>query len=424
MAAKDRTFKITPTGLQPASPKPLSSKRSVADITAKREEVLAKAAEAEFEVTVRNQLEYLRASRDAKALLAAEGWEEPPVQGSWAEQMQQPDQPLNWIIEGLLFEGANAVLNAVAKSGKTSLLINTADSMLSGEPLFGHFVVNAIAEGRSIAWWNAELAERQAKSWLHDFDFSRPEDFYPLHLRGYMMPFDVHRVEDWAVEWLSERRVSVWMLDPRSALYTGEENSNTELSAWLAAIDRIKRRAGVETVILVHHVSETATADSDELNAGRLLRGRGASRQEGWADVIWSYSGRFDEPRYLAALGRDVDVAPFGGLVMESGSRKLRFTGQRSTPSQDRKVSLAYAAYEAVTTAGEPVAAMALQAQLPGTKPNPKREAVAYAVSLGWLDEAPGPRNSKLYSPGAIDPRKRRLNVTTEDKETGSANPV
>ncbi|PWC03070.1 hypothetical protein DCE94_12400 [Agromyces badenianii] len=365
--------------------------------------------EAEREAKIEEQAEWLRVQRDARARLAAEGWEPPPAQGSWADQMDEPDDPINWLIPELVFEGANVVVNAQAKSGKTSLILNVAHALLSGDPLFGHFDVRALPADRSIAWWNAELFERQAKAWLRDFEVPRPQDFYPLHLRGYAMPFDVEQVESWAVEWLRERRVSVWLIDPQSALFTGEENSNTELGAWLSAIDRIKRRAGVETAFLVHHVSETTGEEGDDPNSGRLLKGRGASRLSGWADVLWSYSGRFDEPRYLAALGRDVDLPPFGGLHMAPGSRLLRWNGTRSTPTEDRRNSLALAAFDQVKAHGEPMKAGELQSALPGKKPDTKRRAIQHAVAQRWIKAEPGRQNSTLYSPGEVDPQHVRL---------------
>jgi hypothetical protein len=376
------------------------------------------ATEPDHEAKVQEQTERLRIQQEARSRLAAEGWEPPLTQGSWADQMAQPDEPVEWLIPELVFEGANVVVNAQAKSGKTSLILNVAHSLLSGDPLFGHFETKLLASGRSVAWWNAELSERQAKSWLRDFEVPRAEDFFPLHLRGHSMPFNEPQVEAWAVMWLRERCVSVWMLDPLSALFTGEENSNTEVGAWLAVIDRIKRRAGVETVFLVHHVAESSTGeDGDDPNAGRLLKGRGASRLTGWADVLWSYSGRFDEPRYLAALGRDVDMPPFGGLHMAPGSRLLRWAGTRSTPAEDRRHAIALKAVELVKGHDGPIKAGELQELLPGRKPDPKRRALTYAVQQRWLASAPGPRNSTLYSLGEVNPHRIRLSDARSENQ-------
>ena len=379
-----------------------------------REEIATAAAEnpddeGQHAAKVDELFELYSAQREARARLAAEGWEPPTDQGSWAEQKDRPDEEIRWLIPQLAFEGANVVVNAQAKSGKTTLILNVAHSCLSGDPLFGHFEVAALPEGRSVAWWNAELFDAMAKNWLRDFDLPRPESFFPLHLRGYAMPFDVAEVEEWAVGWLKERNVAVWLIDPLSALFTGEENSNTEMGAWLGAIDRIKRRAGVETVFLVHHVAEASPEENDDPNSGRMLKGRGASRLTGWADVLWSYSGRFDEPRYIAALGRDVDLAPFGGLTTSGGSRMLRWNGKRSTPSQDRRHALALAAWDKVAAADGPLKSGELQALLPGTKADPKRRAIAYAVEQRWLTSSPGRQNATLYAVGDVDPRRFKI---------------
>jgi hypothetical protein len=379
----------------------------------------APSEEDQREAKVEEAAEHMRVQREARALLAADDWEAPPVQGSWAEQLLEPEEPIQWLIPDLAFEGANVVVNAQAKSGKTTLILNVAHSLLGGDPLFGHFPVSALATGRSVAWWNAELSERQAKAWLRNFDLPRPDDFHPQHLRGFAMPFDSVVVEEWAVAWLKDRGVSVWLIDPLSALFSGDENSNTEVGAWLAAIDRIKRRAGVETVFLVHHVAETAAAEeSDNPNAGRLLKGRGASRLSGWGDVLWSYAGRFDEPRYLSALGRDVDMDRFGGLSMDSGSRLLRFSGQRSTPTIDRRNDLALKAVDFVTEHDGPIRAGELQALLPGAKADPKRRAIEFAVQQGWLAKEDGPGNSTLYSLGERDPRLLKLSLNIVHQTT------
>lgn len=400
--AADAVGSFGPTEFTPVTPDEL--REEIATAAAENPD-----AEAERAEKIEAQTEWLRVQREARARLAAEGWEPPTDQGSWAEQKDRPDEEVRWLIPQLAFEGANVVVNAQAKSGKTSLILNVAHSLLSGDPLFGHFEVAALPEGRSVAWWNAELFDAMAKDWLRDYDLPRPEAFFPLHLRGYAMPFDVAEVEEWAVAWLKERGVAVWLIDPLSALYTGEENSNTEMGAWLGAIDRIKRRAGVETVFLVHHVAEASAEENDDPNAGRMLKGRGASRLTGWADVLWSYSGRFDEPRYIAALGRDVDLPQFGGLTMNGGSRMLRWNGQRSTPSQDRRHALALTAYDKVAAAAGPLTAGGLQALLPGAKADPKRRAIAYAVEQRWLTSSPGRQNATLYGIGEVDPRRFKI---------------
>jgi hypothetical protein len=357
---------------------------------------------------VQDAYESMSVQREARSLLNAEGWEPPPVGGSLADQLAEEPVPVEWHIPQLAFVGGNVVVVAAAKSGKTVLMLNVLHSLVSGDPLFGHFDTQPVPPGRSVAWWNAELTQPQALDWLRTMEFPRTSDVHVAHLRGYAMPFDVQQVEDWAVEWLRERRVMVWAIDPKSALFSGEENSNTETGEWLKAIDRIKRRAGVETVFLVHHASDSPDADDSDEVAPRLLRGRGATRLEGWADVLWSYQGRFDSPRYLSAVGRDVDMEPFGGLQMNPSTRMLTWNGSRATPAQDRRHKLTLAALDALHKADGPLKAGELQSRLTG-KIAVKRAAIEYGVERGYILKTPGPSNSTLYEVGEPLPTTYKL---------------
>jgi AAA domain len=354
-------------------------------------------------------------------------WEAPALSGSLAEQLAAPEPALEFVVDELAFRGANVAILAQAKAGKTRLNLNVAHSLMSGDPLFGHYPVQAVPSDRSVAWWNAELSVAQAQQWLRQMDFPRADDFHPLHLRGYPTPFEVQAVEDWAVAWLTERHVTVWMIDPLSALFGGDENSNTEMGAWLSALDRIKRRAGVETLFLVHHVAESSVdIDTDNPNAGRLLKSRGASRLMGWADILWSYTGRFDEPRYIAALGRDVDVAPFGGLHMHPDTGMLRWSGQMSSPVQDRQRARAVEAWDLVAAwdPSEPITATKLQNAMKGAKPDAKRRGIELAVREGWINLSDGPGNSVLHSLGDRSPRGvvRLVSPASSVSSEGSAN--
>ena len=368
---------------------------------------------------VTEAFESMLVQRDARSLLNAEGWEPPVANGSLAEQLAKEPEPVEWHIPGLAFVGGNVLVVAAAKSGKTVLLLNVLHSLVSGDALFGHFEVNAIPKGRGVAWWNAELTENQALDWLRKMDFPRPEDVHPEHLRGYAMPFEVQAVEDWAVQWLRERNVMVWGIDPKSALFSGEENSNTENGEWLKAIDRIKRRAGVETLFLVHHAAESPDTSDEEDTSVRLLKARGATRLQGWADVLWSYSGRFDEPRYLAAVGRDVDTAPFGGMHMNPSTRMLRWNGNVASPSQDRRHRLMLTAVDALSQADAPLRAGELQARMPG-RPGLKRAGIEFGVERGYILKADGGGNSILYSLGEPVPARFKLRDAEPPNKPGA----
>lgn len=341
---------------------------------------------------------------DATAVRAASGLTLPTDEGTWAEQLLLEDDEVEWHIDGLMFVGSNVLLNASAKSGKTTLALNVVRCLLSGDSLFGRFPVKPLADGRRVAWWNAELAGKQARAWLRDMDMPQPESLVPLHLRGQHVPFEVQEGEDWAVKWLRKYDVSVWVLDPKSALFRGEENSATETGAWLSAIDRIKQRAGVDTVFLVHHTSESGGLDTQDDNASRFLKGRGSSRTEGWADVVWSWTGRFEEPRYLGAMGRDVNQPLVGGMIMNPQTHLLTWDGGTTSPNEDRRHRLMLTAHAALVQADGPLQMGVLVGLMPGVKKEPKRDAINYGVTRGYIEQFAGPGVTKLHVPGPVDP--------------------
>jgi len=363
-------------------------------------------------LAVELEADRIRVRDAARVAVSADGWVAPVEDGSLAEQLAEEDDGLAWLVEGLAFAGANVLITAEAKAGKTVLSLNVLRALVDGLPLFGHFDVRQIADGDSVAWWNAELTRTQAKSWLRDMHFQHPERVYPLHLRGVGVPLHARPVQDWAVRWLSERNVKVWILDPKSALFDGEENSATETGAWLKALDEIKLRAGVETLFLVHHASMGVNHDEEEGEAAaKLLRPRGSTRLVGWADVLWSYTGRNSEPRYLGAIGRDVDLEPFGGLRFSPGDRTLTWDGSALSPAATNLRARAELVYEAVQE-NPGLKTGALDARLPGSKPAFKRKWRAEAERLGWVVSTPGPRNSELWHVGERSPRRIVLSET------------
>lgn len=353
--------------------------------------------------------EQLRISNEARLLVAAEGWTPPESLGTLADQLLLDPEPPRWHWEGLVQVNWNVLVIAQAKAGKTTLALNFLRSLADGTPLFDKYTPEPLDTGRTIAWWNAELSQNQAMEWVRDLGIQNTDAVVPLHMRGRRMPFTAPAVRDWTVQWLRQHKVSFWIIDPMSALYTGDENSNSEVGAWLNAIDEIKVAAGVETVMLVHHTGRT---DDDE-----NLHARGASRLEGWADLPLIYVGQRSERRYLRtpSVGRDVEINV--GLDFAQGSRSLIAVAGASRTA-DRKQDWALLASDAVWSAPEdkPLNATELKGALPGAKQAPQRAAITFAVGQGWIAAEAGPRNSTLYRRGVENPRKRKLSNTSAEE--------
>ncbi len=133
----------------------------------------------------------------------------------------------------------------------------------------------------------------------------------------------------------------MWVIDCLSPILSAlgiDENNNTEVGRILDGITATAEAAGVEEVLLIHHMGHAAE------------RSRGASRLLGWADVNWRIVRKRDDdnpggdtdpdaPRFFSAYGRDVDVRE-GRLLFDPDTRHLTYVeGGRKTAEQDNAMS-------------------------------------------------------------------------------------
>src|SRR4249919_2741336 len=247
-----------------------------------------------------------RRIRDAKQHLDDEAttaaFREPPSRLTLTEELSIPDEPITYLIEHLLPTGSNGLLTAQYKTGKTTLVNHLARSLADSESFLGRHPVAKLA-GR-VALFNYEVDERQFRIWLREVGVANTDAVSVLNLRGFRLPVLTKAVEDWIVAWLETRNVQVWIVDPFARAFVGSgvsENDNTQVGAFLDALDVIKTRAGVSELILPTHTGREHFEEGDE-------RARGATRLDDWADVRWMLTKDDHEQRYFSATGRDVEV--------------------------------------------------------------------------------------------------------------------
>ncbi|MHB8188347.1 MAG: AAA family ATPase [Dermatophilaceae bacterium] len=370
--------------------------------------------EATAEKRVRSEVDRYKLAAQARAQasaeLAAEGWKPPPNMGSLKEALARGVPDAEYTVEGLMPRGANVLLNAQWKKGKTTAALNLARSLTDETPVFGAYSTD-LPSG-TVAWWNAEMDDRTALRWLDDMAFTNTDRLFPLGLRGYSTPLSSGAVRDWAVDWLLSNNVKVWVLDPFGTLYDGEENSNSEVRDWLKAVDEIKRRASIDNVVLVAHTGHMGDDEAE-------VRARGAARLMDWADVIWSYrAGNNASPdrRYLSAYGRDVNL-PEVALDFNASTRSLSLVAGAGSRTADRRASLAVKAADVVAshhaTTGQPMNKTALEDALGRGRSDVKRAAISEAAAAGWVRIEDGPRKARLHYPGDESPHVVRIDRAT-----------
>lgn len=286
-------------------------------------------ASADHDVRVQAYLADMRARDEARKALdaekAAREFRAPPSTFTLTDELAIPDEPVSYAITDILPVGANALLTAAFKTGKTTVVGDLARAFADGEQFLGKF--DLADQGGRLAIFNYELSDGQYRRWLRDLDIANPDRVCVLHLRGFRLPVIVPEVEEWVVRWLAERDVRMWTVDPFARAFTGcgNENDNGEVGRFLDTLDVIKARAGVSELVLPTHTGRMIHELGQE-------RARGATRLDDWADVRWMLNKLDDDdpdgtpPRFFSATGRDVDVAE-ERLHYDPDSRRLRMSG-------------------------------------------------------------------------------------------------
>lgn len=253
------------------------------------------------------ELERLRVRAEAAQWHAAEQhsalWTPPTDLGVLTKELMLPDAGPEWRIRGLLGAGHNAILVAGRKAGKTTMINELTRSLVDGDPFLGKFEV----EGPSpkVAIFNYEVDERQYRRWLRKHGIVNTDNVYVLHLRGKRLPMSNAHVRQWVTDWLAEREINVWIVDPYSRAYVGSvDNGNDEakVGAFLDLLDTVKADAGVSELVMPVHTPKGRAEDGEETAIG-------SQRLEAWPDGLW-YLVRdvVTKLRFMRAEGRDVDV--------------------------------------------------------------------------------------------------------------------
>lgn len=309
------------TVLTPSRPAP-------ADLTTEQRAQLFLEAEIAKQRIVREARRHLDAEDAAKTFRV------PPSLPTLTDELALPDEPVTYLVDQVVPTGANVLLTAQYKTGKTTLVNAFTKALADSEPFLGKFPTSP-TDGR-IALFNYEVDGRQYRRWLRDVGIHNTDQVVLLNLRGYRLPAIVRSVEDWIVQWLAERDVKVWIVDPFARAFVGSgasENDNTEVGRFLDTLDVIKERGGVSELILPTHTGRQEFEQGSE-------RARGATRLDDWADVRWMLTKDDNDTRYFSATGRDVDFAE-AALTFDEPTRALRVVGESRARESVRRLEQA-----------------------------------------------------------------------------------
>jgi hypothetical protein len=160
-----------------------------------------------------------------------------------------------WLVEGMLVEGELAVVYGPPKAGKTFLVLDMALSVATGTEFHGGREVGApgpvlyvIGEG------NDELFGERIRAWCDARGLPLPDDSF---LAVADRP-DITKPEDVAELIKAGPRPRLIILDTLSRTMVGDENSPSDMAAYVRGCDRLRAQTGA-AVVVVHHEGKDAS---------------------------------------------------------------------------------------------------------------------------------------------------------------------
>ena len=236
----------------------------------------------------------------ARADLAKQGYGRKHIQLITSKELASNDYTMEYLIPNVLVKGQPCVFAGAKKAGKTSIGIDMAISLASGEAFLGRFPVKkpcnvVMLSGESGLATIKETAHRISRSKgisLDDLDRLNWSEFLPLLDDG----SDLDAVE----RMIEENQCEVLFIDPVYLCMNGVDTGNMFVQgAKLRPIGEVCQRHGV-TLILLHHTRKqgkpkgNADRDPPELD-----------------DMAWAGFGEYARQWFL--LGRRRDYVPGTG---------------------------------------------------------------------------------------------------------------
>ncbi len=341
---------------------------------------------------VREELRRLRAQRDARAILAAEGRTRDPFDaGTLAEVLGRPEDPAARV-ESLIPWQASTLVVAQRKTGKTTWSLNLARCLVTGEPFLGSMDVRPIAADAKVGLLNFEVSAAQLARWAHECGVPA-ERLYLVNLRGRRNPLTDAEDRANLAGLLRAQRVESLIVDPFGRAYSGEsQNDAGQVGSWLIALDEFARTdVGALDVILTAHAGWNGE------------RSRGSSALEDWADAVITLTRDEDTgERFMRAIGRDVDLGE-DRLDFDPVTRLLRLSGdgsRRDGVAARHLADLVQAVLAIVAKDGPLNGTQVAQRLRAADVPHQKGEhvkALRQAVEDGTLRVEAGHRGAKVY---------------------------
>lgn len=312
--------------------------------------------------------------------------------------LAEEDEDVAYRIDELWPRNGNVVLAAAYKSGKTTAVGNLIRCLADGDRFLGVYKVDPVTEG-TIGLIDFEMPRRKLKQWLGEQGIRNRSIVKVWSMRGRARTFDLLNPEiraKWVMR-LRDANVKVWLIDCLGPILSAlglAEKANEEVGPILDALMSVATEAGVDEILLVHHMGHGAE------------RSRGASRLRDWPDAEWRMVRQRNEenplaeaapdaPRFFAAFGRDVDVRE-GRLLYDPATRRLVYAegSRREATSNAALTATLTFVRDNIGRSGRDVETAVTAS---GVARGAAREALKTAVAQNYVQVQAGPHRASLH---------------------------
>lgn len=180
------------------------------------------------------------------------------------ESLPAPD----WLVRDIIPENALAEVYGPPKAGKTFWILDVALSVASGRDFHGHFVKQGpvlyiAGEGNP-----AQIGKR-VKAWQEAHGVSK-DDLADWRLISERVDISDTRTVELLLAALEKPRYAMVVIDTVNRCMSGDENSQQDMSRFVAGCDRLREALGGATVVPIHHTGKDETKGS---RGSTVLRG-------------------------------------------------------------------------------------------------------------------------------------------------------
>jgi hypothetical protein len=313
---------------------------------------------------------------------------------SFREELAEPEHPEAYAIDELALEDGNVLIPALRKSGKTTLMFNLVRSLVDGHNFLDRFEVRQV-EG-SVVVLSYEMPRKTSKRWLNKIGVENQDQVRFWHLKGEpILRFWQPDVQRHVADWLKSVACEVLMIDSAGAASRGlvkNHNDRAQVDAFTAAVDELKKAAGVrESYVVIHMGWAAQTAEDDTAHT------LGSEAWEAWPEFIWPFEkDRGDvNTRIMRPFGRrDVDEGDLEPFVVHFNKRTWLLTAGLER-SEHREGVGVRAVCEAAVRLPEWCTSTDLRDEIVGVEKDDRSKLILAAEDRGLIERRPEGR-SKL----------------------------